>query len=115
MPKKKVEIPIPVKGAPVAKTKIYLVDVPNAAQTEFRVGYITATPFDATGEHYRSVLVNYPFGGGFNSRLNLNLREDKGLDHGARSSFDANKYTGSFTFSSGIRANATDSALAEIA
>ncbi|MBA2760629.1 MAG: insulinase family protein, partial [Segetibacter sp.] len=104
LPKKKVELPdIPAKGAAIEKTKIYLVDVPNAAQTEFRVGYITATPYDATGEYYRSVLVNYPLGGVFNSRLNLNLREDKGWTYGARSGFDANKYTGSFTFSSGIR------------
>ncbi|MEJ7680883.1 MAG: pitrilysin family protein [Segetibacter sp.] len=115
LPKKKVELPaIPAKGAAIEKTKIYLIDVPNAAQTEFRVGYITATPYDATGEYYRTVLVNYPLGGVFNSRLNLNLREDKGWTYGARSGFDANKYTGSFTFSSGIRANATDSALSEV-
>ena len=115
LPNKPVTLPtIPAKGAEVAKTKIYLVDVPNAAQTEFRVGSITGTPYDATGEYYRSFLTNYPFGGAFNSRVNLNLREDKGWTYGARSGFDANKYTGTFTFSSGIRANATDSALSEV-
>lgn len=115
LPKKPVNLPvIPAKGAPVEKTKIYLVDVPGAAQTEFRVGYVSALPYDATGEYYRTVLANYPLGSGFNNRLNLNLREDKGWTYGARSSFDANKYTGTFTFSSGIRANATDSALSEV-
>jgi zinc protease len=115
LPEKAVDFPvISPKGAAVEKTKIYLVDVPGAAQTEFRVGYVTALPYDATGEYYRAVLANYPLGNGFNSRLNLNLREDKGWTYGARSSFDANKYTGTFTFSSGIRANATDSALAEV-
>lgn len=113
--KKPVNLPvIPSKGTPVEKTKIYLVDVPGAAQTEFRVGYVSAVPYDATGEYYRTVLANYPLGSGFNNRLNLNLREDKGWTYGARSSFDANKYTGTFTFSSGIRANATDSALSEV-
>jgi len=49
-----------------------------------------------------------------NSRLNLNLREDKGWTYGARSSFAADDYSGNFEFSSGIRADATDSALAEV-
>lgn len=58
--------------------------------------------------------MNYPLGGMFNSRLNLDLREDKGWTYGARSGFDGDKYTGSFTFSAGIKANATDSALKDI-
>src|SRR5258706_3101495 len=44
----------------------------------------------------------------------MNLREAKGWTYGARSGFAGDKYTGTFTFSSGIRANATDSALAEV-
>ena len=58
--------------------------------------------------------MNYPLGGDFNSRLNLNLREDKGWTYGARSGFSGDEYTGDFTFSSGIRADATDSALVEV-
>jgi zinc protease len=46
--------------------------------------------------------------------LNINLREDKGWTYGARSTFNADKYTGDFVFSSGIRADATDSALTEV-
>jgi zinc protease len=46
--------------------------------------------------------------------LNLNLREDKGWTYGARSGFSGNKYSVAFTFSSGIKANATDSALGEV-
>jgi zinc protease len=115
LPKNTVTLPsVPSRGVEVAKSKIYLVDVPNAAQTEFRVGYVTATPYDATGDFYRSYLANYPLGGGFNSRINLNLREDKGWTYGANSRFASDKYTGTFTIVSGIRANATDSALNEI-
>jgi zinc protease len=58
--------------------------------------------------------MNYVLGGAFNSRLNLNLREDKGWTYGARSGFDGSKETGDFVFSSGIKAAATDSALSEI-
>ena len=58
--------------------------------------------------------MNYNLGASFNSRLNINLREDKGWTYGARSNFAADKYTGTWTFSSGIRADATDSALKEV-
>lgn len=105
--------PMPPAPAP-SKTKIYFVDVPNAAQTEFRVGYVTNVKYDATGDFYKNTVMNYPLGGMFNSRLNLDLREDKGWTYGARSGFDGDKYTGSFTFSAGIKANATDSALKDI-
>ena len=77
------------------------------------MGYVTGLKYDATGEFYKAGLMNYVLGGSFNSHLNMNLREDKGWTYGARSSFSDDEYTGSFTFSSGIRADATDSALIE--
>ena len=98
----------------VEKTKIYVVNIPHAAQTEFRVGYVTNLKYDATGDYYKASLANYNLGGGFNGRLNIRLREDKGWTYGARSLFSGDKYTGTFYFSSGIRADATDSALAEV-
>ena len=114
LPNKKIILP-KVDPAPVVdKTKVFMVDVPKAAQSEFRVGYTTGLKYDGTGEFYRARLTNYALGGDFNSRLNLNLREDKGWTYGARSSFSADEYTGNFQFSSGIRADATDSALVEV-
>jgi zinc protease len=114
LPNKEVKLPkIEAKPSP-DKTRIYLVDVPRAAQTQFRVGKLTGLKYDATGEYYRATLMNYVLGGAFNSRLNINLREDKGWTYGARSGFSGDKYTGSFTFSSGIKADATDSALFEV-
>lgn len=111
---KEVTYPARLGSPTIAKTKIYLVDIPNAAQTEFRVGGLTDLKYDATGEFYRSQLMNYNLGASFNSRLNINLREDKGWTYGARSGFAGDKYSGSWTFSSGIRADATDSALKEV-
>ena len=67
-----------------------------------------------TGEYYKSDLMNYVLGANFNSRINLNLREDKGWTYGARSNFSGDKYGVQYTFSSGIRADATDSALTEV-
>ena len=46
--------------------------------------------------------------------MNLNLREEKGWTYGARSGFTADEYGGTFAFSSGIKAGATDSALVEV-
>ncbi|RYZ22623.1 MAG: insulinase family protein, partial [Chitinophagaceae bacterium] len=114
LPNKKVATPKIDPVPPVDKTKVYMVDVPKGAQTEFRVGYATGLKWDATGDYYRSVLANYALGGNFNSRLNLNLREDKGWTYGANSGFTGNQVGGEFRFAAGIRADATDSALVEV-
>ncbi len=115
LPNRKSDLPqVDGKGKTPNQTIIYLVDIPKAAQTQFRVGYVTGIPFDAIGTHYRSRLLNYPLGGDFNSRLNLNLREDKGWTYGARSSFNSDAISGRFEFSAGIKADATDSALSEV-
>jgi zinc protease len=115
LPNKKLDIPV-VSAAPrpAAKNQVFLVDIPKAAQSEFRIGYATGLKYDATGEYYKSMLANYTLGGNFNSRLNLNLREDKGWTYGASSSFSGDEYSGEYGFNSGIRADATDSALAEV-
>lgn len=114
LPVKAITLPALPDAPKVEKTKIYIVNIPHAAQTEFRVGYVTGMKYDATGDYYKAMLANYNLGGGFNARLNIRLREDKGWTYGARSGFTGDKYTGTFYFSSGIRANATDSALAEV-
>ena len=113
LPNKKINLLKPGNAPAIEKTKVYMVDVPKAAQTEFRVGYVTGLKYDATGDYYKASLMNYVLGGSFNSHLNMNLREDKGWTYGARSSFSSDEYNGTFSFSSGIRADATDSALIE--
>jgi zinc protease len=114
LPTREVKLPAVPAPSAVDKTRIYLVDVPKAAQTEFRVGGVTGLKYDATGEFYRLMLANFALGGGFNGRVNINLREDKGWTYGARTSVLGDEYTGEFYFSAGIRANATDSAVVEV-
>jgi zinc protease len=94
------------------KTKIYLVDKPGAAQSEIRIGKRSLS-YDATGEFYRAGLMNYVLGGAFNSRINLNLREDKGYTYGARSGFDGQEDFGVFTASAGVRTDATAASIIE--
>ena len=111
LPNKKITLPA-ITGIPsIEKTKVYFVNVPKAAQSEFRIGYPTNLKYDATGDYYKAYVMNFPLGGAFNSRLNMHLREDKGWTYGAASRFAGDQYTGRWSFSSGIKADATDSAL----
>ncbi|RZK35691.1 MAG: insulinase family protein, partial [Hymenobacter sp.] len=113
-PQKNVTLPTaPVAQAQPDKTKIYFIDKPGAAQSEIRVGYLTALPYDATGDYYRAYLSNYVLGQAFNSRINLNLREDKGYTYGARSGYSSTHFAGPFTAQAGVRADATAASVKE--
>jgi zinc protease len=94
------------------ETKIYLVDKPGAAQSEIRIGK-RSLDYDATGEFYRAGLMNYALGGAFNSRINLNLREDKGYSYGASSGFNGEVDYGVFTAAAAVRSDATSESIIE--
>ncbi|MBC6991856.1 M16 family metallopeptidase [Hymenobacter sp. BT491] len=107
-----VNLPASPKTQQPDKTRIYFVNKDGAAQSEIRVGYL-ALPYDATGDYYRAYLANYILGGAFNSRINLNLREDKGYTYGARSGYSGSRFVGPFTASAGVRADATAASVKE--
>lgn len=96
----------------IAKTMIYFVDKKAAPQSEIRIGSL-AMPYDATGDYYKSTIMNFPFGAAFNGRLNLLLREKRGFTYGARGFFNGGLWDGIFVMNAGVRANATDSALVD--
>lgn len=96
----------------LAAGTLYFINKPDAAQSEIRIGKRAPT-WDATGEFYRLRLMNYNLGGAFNSRININLREDKGYTYGARSYFSADKDAGRFTASAGVREDATEASIVE--
>jgi zinc protease len=110
---KAVNVSGPAPGKTFTQTKLYLVNIPKAAQSEIRIGNETDLKYDALGEYYRSGIMAYALGGGFNSRINLNLREAKGWTYGARAGFVGDKYDGVFTASAGVKAGATDSSVVE--
>ncbi|MCG8586518.1 MAG: insulinase family protein, partial [Pirellulales bacterium] len=111
MPKAVSPAPMPAFPARAAGT-LYFIDKPGAAQSEIRITK-RALPYDATGEYYRANLTVFPLGGNFNSRINQNLREDKGYTYGARAGFGGNAYAGSFTASAAVRTDATLAAIEE--
>ena len=51
--------------------------------------------------------MNYALGGAFNSRINLNLREDKGYTYGARAGFVGQEDRGQYRASSAVRTDVT--------
>ncbi len=61
-----------------------------------------------------ATMANQILGGGSTGYLFLNLREDKGYTYGAYSSLSADEEIGSFSASTSVRNEVTDSAVAEI-
>jgi zinc protease len=105
---------IPINDIPEIEGRtIYLVNKEGAAQSSLR----TAQPsikYDALGDYYKAGLANFNLGGTFNSRINLNLREDKGYTYGARTGFRGGPEFGSFRFSSEVNKDATAASITEV-
>ncbi|PWI32103.1 peptidase M16 [Vibrio albus] len=97
---------------PVTAQHIYLVDKPKAPQTIIRLVRL-GLPFDAVGEQYLTQLANFNLSGNFNSRINQNLREDKGYTYGANGYHVSNKETGMMVFSAQVRADSTVASIRE--
>ncbi|WP_081967906.1 M16 family metallopeptidase [Colwellia psychrerythraea] len=97
----------------VTPSKLYFVDLPNASQSVIKLSRRAMT-YDATGEHFKATLMNYPLGSAFNSRINLNLREDKGYTYGASSYFSAGKTLGRFSAGASVKKEHTYDAMVEI-
>jgi zinc protease len=92
--------------------RLHLVDKPGAAQSELRLGHLG--PASTDPDYYPLQALNYLLGGAFSSRLNLNLREDKGYTYGIHSRFEGGRTPGAFEVSCAVASNATAPALAEI-
>jgi zinc protease len=74
-------------AAPVSP-RVILVDQPGAASSTIVAGH-AIPPFDA-GTSTELWVMNRIFGGGFESRLNMNLREDKAWSYGYSSAIQPN-------------------------
>lgn len=104
----------PVKPFPALDSSaIYFIDRPGAAQSEISLAKRSVT-WDASGDYYKSLIMNFALGGSFNSRLNQNLREKNGFTYGVSSRFSATAYAGAFVASASVRANATGAAFREM-
>lgn len=109
---KPVSIPKPKPAPKISETTLYFINKENAPQSEIRIGYI-ALPYDAFGTYYKATVMNYVLGDAFNSRINLNLREDKGYTYGAHSNFIGTKIPGPFVARAGVKREATANSVIE--
>lgn len=91
--------------------KIYLVDKPGSAQSVFNIGL--PGPPRNTPDYYALQVMNTILGGMFQSRLNANIREEKGYSYGVSSNFGYGKGPGAFRAGGAIFSDATDKALIE--
>ena len=92
-------------------TSIYLVDKPGAAQSTFAIG--NPGPPRSTPDYYALQVMNTLLGGMFQSRLNANIREDKGYSYGVSSNFGFGKGPGPFRAGGDIVSAKSDAALVE--
>lgn len=94
-------------------TQVNFIDMPDAVQSEISV--INTVDFKMSNDDYHAALIaNKIYGGGFNSMLNLNLREANGWTYGARSSLSADRNSQAlFSASTSVRNAVTDSAVVE--
>ena len=85
--------------------RVFLIDKPDAVQTQIRVGRLGIRRNDP--DYISLYVTNRIFGGGYNSRLNTEVRLKKGLTYDASSVFASHKLAGSFEASTFTRTEAT--------
>lgn len=108
------EVPaeLDIQPPTIDASRIYIVDRPQAVQSEIRVGHPGVER--STRDYFPLLVMNTILGGNFGSRINLNLRERHGYTYGARSSFQWRTEPGPFVVSTPVRTEVTLPAVQEI-
>jgi zinc protease len=91
--------------------RLAIVHRPAAAQSELRIGHV-ALP-RATPDYHAALVLNMVLGGQFVSRINMNLREDKGYTYGARTAFEFRRAPGPFVLQASVQSDVTADAVRE--
>ena len=93
--------------------KVYFVDYPGAAQSSILVA-TRAQGTDDVQQRFAKKLYARVIAGAFSSRINMNLREDKGYTYGARGGFGRYRETGYFAVGASVKTDTTLASLIEI-
>jgi zinc protease len=91
--------------------RLNIVPQPGAPQSELRIGHVAVAR--ATPDYHALVAANMVLGGQHVSRINLNLRTDKGITYGARTAFDFRRRPGPFVLQVSVDKLATAVAIRE--
>ena len=107
------EAPRPaIAPRPIEASRIYVVDRPQAVQSEICVGHLGVPR--SCEDYFPLSVMNAIFGGVFNSRINLNLRERHGYTYGARSQFAFRRHAGPFVVAAPVRNEVTRESVSEM-
>jgi predicted Zn-dependent peptidase len=99
-------------GTPAALgSRLAIVHRAGAAQSELRIGHVALSR--RSPDYHAALVLNVVLGGQFVSRLNMNLREDKGYTYGARTVFEFRRAPGPFVFQASVQSDATVDAIRE--
>ena len=109
---KKPEMKTPASPANPRGRRVYLVHLPGAVQTQILAGCHAITRKHP--DWVRVGLTNSLYGGAFNSRLVMNIREDKGYTYSPRSGVNAFRQHGYFSVSAAVRNDVVAASLTEI-
>ncbi|MCY7375323.1 MAG: insulinase family protein [Pyrinomonadaceae bacterium] len=93
------------------KPGIYIVDKPGAAQSVVAIGQVGVAR--SNPDFFPLQVMNSMLGGQFSSRINLNLREDKGYTYGARTGYAFRRGAGPFTASADVQTAVTKESVFE--
>jgi zinc protease len=106
--------PAPIEPLPALphERPVYLIDKPAAAQSVLTVGRIGAAR--KSPDYHALIIMNAILGGQFASRINRNLREDKGYSYGASSSFSFYRGPGPFEAGGTVQTAVTKESLIEL-
>lgn len=98
-----------IEPAQDAGVRLALVPREGAAQSELRIGHLSARR--NTPDYPALLVMNSVLGGQFVSRVNLKLREEKGFTYGARTGFDWRRGRAPFSLSASVHTAATAEAI----
>jgi predicted Zn-dependent peptidase len=102
----------PSYSAPTPKPlRVFLIEKPGAVQTAIR--FVMPAPTEKDPNRIKLDAIGTVLGGTFTSRLNQNLREDKGYTYGAGSSYVLEPSVGSFVAAANVRTDVTGASLKE--
>lgn len=101
-----------VTPKPIDTSRIYIIDRPQAVQSEIRIGHLGVPR--SCEDYFPLSVMNAIFGGVFNSRINLNLRERHGYTYGARSQFAFRRQSGPFVVAAPVRNEVTKESVTEM-
>ncbi len=99
------------KAAAPSSAKILLVDRPSSVQTYIIAGDRAIRRTDP--DYYTLVVMNQVLGGGPQSRLFLDLREEHGYTYGSYSSINAELYPGDWHATAPVRTPVTDGSMTQ--